>query len=104
MQSGIRSTLDKLCKMSSSFSGTGPVTVIGSLPFAQVSGVPNSANKLTSEAPALPSNFPASLKGELAWSGSDFKSEFAYVYSLTKIDVAELEAAVAAFKGSSSSF
>ncbi|KAH8890828.1 Clavaminate synthase-like protein [Thozetella sp. PMI_491] len=50
-------------------------------------------------AATLPAGFPAKLDAKLAWSGSDFKDESDYVVRLVDSDIAEIDVAVAHFKG-----
>ena len=47
---------------------------------------------------SLPAGWPASVEGDRAWSGSDFKAESDYVVQLTAEDVVEIEAGLAHFK------
>ncbi|KAH8910666.1 TfdA family taurine catabolism dioxygenase TauD [Coniochaeta sp. PMI_546] len=51
------------------------------------------------EVPALPSCFPQTLEGELAWHGADFVSESTFIYELTETDKNEITAGLAHFKG-----
>jgi hypothetical protein len=75
------------------------VAVLGNLPFGQVSGTLEPLNKAEHDVPALPSSFPATLEGELAWTGADFVSDSTFVYELTAADKDEMGAGLAHFKG-----
>ena len=49
--------------------------------------------------PALPTGMPSHLDHALAWSSADFTHEAHYVCMLTVADLAEINAALASFKG-----
>ena len=49
----------------------------------------------------LPPGFPSTLDSKLAWKGSDFKNEDAYVCHLTEEDIAEIRFTLEKFKGKS---
>lgn len=87
--------------MSPSCTGTGPVSVFEAVPCPHSSNleVLKSLDGLRSETPALPVGFPQSLEEELAWTGSSFADESAYVYNLTDADILELAAGLKHFKG-----
>ncbi|KAH8891471.1 Clavaminate synthase-like protein [Thozetella sp. PMI_491] len=50
-------------------------------------------------ASTLPAGFPTKLDAKLAWSGADFSDESDYVIRLLDSDIAEIDDAVAHFKG-----
>lgn len=83
----------------SSLISNGPVAVLGTSAFVQVSGTLKPLNNAENGVPALPSSFPAALGGELAWSGADFVSDSTFVYELTSADKDEITAGLAHFKG-----
>jgi hypothetical protein len=51
------------------------------------------------EANSLPYGFPIAVSTNLAWSGSGLTDESQYTYLLSKDEILEIEAALAAFKG-----
>ncbi|OIW35382.1 Clavaminate synthase-like protein [Coniochaeta ligniaria NRRL 30616] len=65
----------------------------------QVSGALKPLINVNHEVPALPSCFPPTLEGELAWNGADFVSESTFIYELTGADKNEIRAGLAHFKG-----
>jgi hypothetical protein len=48
---------------------------------------------------AVPSRWPATLNGPLAWKGSDFRDEAEFVYHLSEADKAEIKSALKQVKG-----
>jgi hypothetical protein len=56
-------------------------------------------DSFSSEISPLPAGFPRTLEGELAWTGSSFVDESAYVYNLTEADIQEIGAGLGHFKG-----
>lgn len=83
----------------SSFISRGPVTVMGTVLSTQASDTMKSLDIPHHEVPALPSCFPQTLEGELAWHGADFVSESTFIYELTETDKNEITAGLAHFKG-----
>jgi hypothetical protein len=82
-----------------SFVNGGPVTILG-LPALQIpSALKPGNNPNNHEVPALPAQFPPSLKGQLAWSGADFVSESSFIHEVTQADRDEIDAALVHFKG-----
>jgi hypothetical protein len=59
------------------------------------------ARRLATEAlpKSLPPGFPARIDAPLAWRGADFAGTHDYAHELTPADIAELERALAHFKG-----
>ncbi len=53
------------------------------------------------EAAGLPAGFPSLVKSPLAWTSATFQSEDEYIHALQPEDIAEIESALALFKGSS---
>jgi hypothetical protein len=51
------------------------------------------------EANPLPEGFPIALTTNLLWNGSGVTDEGQFTYFLTKDEILEIEAALAAFKG-----
>lgn len=49
----------------------------------------------------LPEGFPAQLKSDLVWDGSDIGSKYNWTYELSTNELEEIEAALSHFKGSS---
>lgn len=54
---------------------------------------------LTHETKVLPDGFPETLNSELAWTGKVFEKTSEYMVKLSQDDIAELENALATFKG-----
>jgi len=50
---------------------------------------------------SLPDGFPAAISSDLVWTGADLADERKYVYQLTAEDLAEIDAALHIFKGTS---
>lgn len=48
---------------------------------------------------ALPQGFPAVIKGNAPWVGSDFVNDETFVYSLTEFEVSEICQSLDTFKG-----
>ncbi|KAL2165507.1 hypothetical protein VTH06DRAFT_807 [Thermothelomyces fergusii] len=54
--------------------------------------------KTNTDAPALPAGFPAQLRHELAWTGSDFKDSSDYIMVLSDAHLAEIKSALESYK------
>ena len=61
-------------------------------------------SQTTAEPAQLPTGFPLSVAGTMAWKGSDFQTESDYIFHLSGADVAELESALSGFKGTASPY
>lgn len=48
---------------------------------------------------ALPQGFPAVIKGNAPWVGSDFVNDETFVYNLTEFEVSEICQSLDTFKG-----
>jgi hypothetical protein len=54
---------------------------------------------LNPETNSLPDGFPTGITTNLVWNGARLTDEGQYTYLLTKDEILEIEAALAAFKG-----
>jgi hypothetical protein len=77
-----------------SATGAGPVLAAA---IAPIVGNPNLAHVAT-DVPALPPSFPAQLKAEMAWTGSDFSRKSDHILVLNDAEQVEVRAAVESFK------
>lgn len=68
--------------------------------IAPIAGSPSLAlvAKSNADVPALPPGYPAQLKSEMAWAGSDFRDPSDYTLTLSDAWKAEIRAAVESYK------
>jgi hypothetical protein len=75
--------------------GTGPVVTVPIVPVASPSGFSRAGTEIST----LPAGFPLEFKEKMAWAGSDFPEPSRFVHVLDENEVAEIKAAVRAYKG-----
>jgi hypothetical protein len=54
--------------------------------------------------PTLPAGFPAHLSHKMAWTGADFNNKSDHIFVLSETHIAEIKAALEAYKGMSFHF
>lgn len=83
-----------------STAGTGPVLAAATSAIVAL-GV-SLHNK--TDVPTLPAGFPAHLSHKMAWTGADFNNKSDHIFVLSETHIAEIKAALEAYKGMSFHF